>query len=152
MARETARVWGPGVASTTCAVHQKWAEGNRHRGRGLEKLNLLWMGGESILVGHNYGFGLKKNFFFLKPNQKNTILIFFKCSFFFFFGRLFLKLRNAGKEILSWMLPGSWICIIGEYPVLTWRRVRLRWPVPVLKHIPECRGVICVFGFEPEAK
>jgi len=58
------------------------------------------MGGESILVGHNYGFGFKKKKkFFLKPNQKNTILIFFKCSFFFFFlGRVFLKLRNAGKK------------------------------------------------------
>ena len=43
------------------------------------------MGGESILVGHNYGFGLKKKkkFFFKgQTKKKTTILIFFKCSCF----------------------------------------------------------------------
>lgn len=73
-------------------------------------------------------FWIKKNFF-LRPNQKNTILIFFLMHV---FGRVFLKLSNEVKGILSWMLPGCWICIISEYLVLTLRRAGLAWSVPVL--------------------
>lgn len=40
----------------------------------------------------------KKKFFFLRPNQKKHNPNFFLM---YFFGRVFLKLRNAVKEILS---------------------------------------------------